>query len=130
MKITRSFSVLALTLIALISSLLSGCTTAPAATVSELAPGGTLRAAINLGNPILATRDPATGQARGVSVDLSRELAQRLGVKLELITFTSAGQVVDAVKDAKPWAWAVPTTSSSNAKSRPPPWFARPPPRL
>ena len=94
----------AATLLLGLASVLSACSSAPkvpAATVSELAPGGTLRAAINLGNPILASRDPATGQARGVSVDLSRELAQRLGVKLELVTFTSAGQVVDAVKDAK-----------------------------
>ncbi len=100
MKITSIFTALALAL----ASVLSACSSnpkVPAATVSELAPGGTLRAAINLGNPILATRDPATGQARGVSVDLSRELAQRLGVKLELITFTSAGQVVEAVKEAK-----------------------------
>ena len=52
----------------------------PPAAISELAPDGRLRAAINFGNPILATRDPATGEARGVSVDLARELARRLGV--------------------------------------------------
>ena len=37
---------------------------APAAVVSELAPAGKLRAAINFGNPILASKDPATGEAR------------------------------------------------------------------
>ena len=87
-----------------LASVLSGCSSnpkPPAAAISDLAPGGTMRAAINFGNPILSNRDPATGQPYGVSVDLSRELAQRLGVKLELITFTSAGQVVDAVKNAK-----------------------------
>lgn len=62
---------------------------------STLAPTGKLRAAINFGNPILATRDPATGEPRGVSVDLSRELAKRLGVPVELVTFTAAGKVVD-----------------------------------
>ena len=36
---------------------------------------GTLRAAINLGNPILANKD-ASGQPYGVSVDLARELEQ------------------------------------------------------
>lgn len=56
-----------------------------------------MRAAINLGNPILAGRD-AAGQPAGVSVDLARELATRLGVKLELLTYTSAGQVVEALK--------------------------------
>src|SRR6185369_1416805 len=42
--------------------------------VAGFAPTGTLRAAINLGNPILAGSDPSTGAARGVSVDLAREL--------------------------------------------------------
>jgi polar amino acid transport system substrate-binding protein len=66
--------------------------------MTELAPSGTLRAAINFGNPILASRDAASGEARGVSVDLARELARRLGVPLQLVTFPSAGRVVDAVK--------------------------------
>ncbi|MET0964448.1 MAG: ABC transporter substrate-binding protein [Noviherbaspirillum sp.] len=71
---------------------------APAAAVSELAPSGKLRAAINFGNPILATRDAASGEARGVSVDLARELARRLGVPVELVTYTAAGKVVEGVK--------------------------------
>lgn len=76
-----------------------GCASAPpAAAVAELAPGGTLRAAINFGNPILATKDSATGEPRGVSVDLAREAGKRLGVPVQLVTFTSAGQVVEAVK--------------------------------
>ena len=68
---------------------------------SELAPTGKLRAAINFGNPILATQDAATGEARGVSVDLARELGKRLGVPVELLTFAAAGKVVEAVKDAQ-----------------------------
>jgi polar amino acid transport system substrate-binding protein len=74
------------------------------AVVAELAPTGTLRAAINFGNPILATSDAATGEARGVSVDLSRELAKRLGVPVELVTFTAAGKVVEGLKAG---AWDV-----------------------
>ncbi len=88
-------------------ALLSACAsrpTAPQAAVSELAPTGKLRAAINFGNPILATRDPASGQPRGVSVDLSRELAARLGVGLELVTFDAAGKVVEAARSG---AWDV-----------------------
>lgn len=84
-----------------LTSLLGACSSVPRAAVTELAPSGTLRAAINFGNPILATRDTTTGQARGVSVDLSRELAKRLGVPVELVTFPSAGQVVEAVKSGK-----------------------------
>jgi hypothetical protein len=52
---------------------------------AELAPSGTLRAAINVGNPVLASRDSATGEPRGVSVDLARELAKRLNVPFELL---------------------------------------------
>ena len=46
----------------------------PADAVKELAPGGTLRAAINVGNVVLAHKDE-TGQVHGASVDLARELA-------------------------------------------------------
>jgi len=68
-----------------------------AAAVALLAPSGRLRASINLGNPILAGTDPATGRARGVSVDLAGELARRLGVPLETIEFPAAAKSVDAV---------------------------------
>ena len=68
-----------------------------AAAAAELGRSGTMRAAINFGNPILASRD-AAGQARGLSVDLAREAARRLGLALELVLFNSAGSVVEAVK--------------------------------
>ena len=44
--------------------------------VSAFAPGGTLRASINLGNPILANKDAASGEPAGVSVDLARAFAR------------------------------------------------------
>jgi polar amino acid transport system substrate-binding protein len=72
--------------------------------VAELAATGKLRAAINFGNPILATRDPATGEARGTSVDLVRELGSRLGVPVELVLYPSAGNVVDGLRSS---AWDV-----------------------
>lgn len=62
-----------------------------------LAPAGTLLAAINFGNPILASKDAKTGEPFGVSIDIARELGRRLNVPVELVTFTSAGKVVDAV---------------------------------
>lgn len=70
---------------------------ARAAAANELGPTGKLRAAINFGNPILAAHGP-DGQPRGVSVDLAREAARRLGLPIELVTFNSAGNVVEAVK--------------------------------
>lgn len=84
-----------------LSTLLPACASKPAAPVAELAPGGKLKAAINFGNPILAVKDAATGEPKGVSVDLARELGKRLGVPVELVTFTSAGRVVEAVKAAE-----------------------------
>jgi polar amino acid transport system substrate-binding protein len=80
---------------------LAGCATpaskSPAAAAAELGATGKLRAAINFGNPILASRD-ANGEPRGVSVDLAREAARRLGLPVELVLFNSAGSVVEAVK--------------------------------
>lgn len=54
---------------------------APADAVRQLAPTGTLRVAINLGNPVLAQKDAATGELGGVSVALGRELGKQLGVR-------------------------------------------------
>ncbi len=68
------------------------------AVLAALAPTGKLRAGINLGNPVLARQDPSTGEVQGVSVDLSRELARRLGVPLELVTVPAAAKSVEALK--------------------------------
>lgn len=91
---------LALALFLTSSLSMTACSTIAPAARQALAPQGTMRAAINFGNPILAHKD-AAGQPTGVSVDLARELARRLDVKLELVTFTSAGAVVEALKADK-----------------------------
>jgi polar amino acid transport system substrate-binding protein len=90
--------------VALTLLLLGGCAGVPppVVVVSDLAPSGKVRAAINFGNPILATKDAATGEPRGVSVDLARELARRLRVPVELVTYDAAGKVVDGLK-ANAW---------------------------
>ena len=59
----------------------------------EIAPTGTLRAAINYNNPLLARLDPATGALSGLAVDLSGELARRVGVPLEAIPVDAAGKI-------------------------------------
>jgi polar amino acid transport system substrate-binding protein len=64
--------------------------------VRAFAPTGRLRASINTGNAVLAAVDAAAG-ARGVSVDLARGFAERLGVELELVVFDTAAKSVDAV---------------------------------
>jgi polar amino acid transport system substrate-binding protein len=65
--------------------------------LKEFAPTGTLRAAINQGNTVLAQKGP-NGEALGITVDLARELAKRLGLPIELITFDAAGKVFEAMK--------------------------------
>jgi polar amino acid transport system substrate-binding protein len=70
----------------------------PPNVVKELAPSGKLRAAINFGNTVLAQKDPAGGPPRGVSGELARELAKRLGVPIEYVTFDAAGKVFEALK--------------------------------
>ena len=76
--------------------------TLPATIARAFAPTGKLRAAINLGNPILANRDAANGELfgepYGVSIDLARGFAKRLGVEVELIVFDGAAKSVEAVK--------------------------------
>ena len=64
----------------------------------ELAPRGVLRAAINLGNPVLAQMNTENAEVSGVSVDLTRELARRLGVPVKLVLFDTAGRAFGASK--------------------------------
>jgi polar amino acid transport system substrate-binding protein len=71
---------------------------------SEMAPEGVLRAGVNFGNPVIAQKDPAGGDPRGVGPELARELARRLGVAIEYVTFDTAGKMADAVKQG---AWDV-----------------------
>lgn len=70
--------------------------------LKELAPTGRLRAAINLGNAVLAQGTPQ--DPKGITVDLSRELARRTGLPLDLVPFDAAGKVFDALKAG---AWDV-----------------------
>jgi polar amino acid transport system substrate-binding protein len=75
-----------------------------AAVRGDLAPHGRLRAGINYGNFILASKDPASGESRGVAIDLARELARRLGVPVELIAYDGVAAMVDA---ANAGAWDI-----------------------
>ena len=71
--------------------------TIPSHFVQSFAPTGKLHASINLGNPILANRDPITQLPVGVSIDLANAFAQRLGVDVEFLVFDTAAKSVEAV---------------------------------
>ena len=64
--------------------------------VSELAPSGTLRAGVNLSNFLLVTGKTETGDPVGVSPDMARAIADRLGVEVAYVTFASPGELADA----------------------------------
>jgi len=70
-----------------------------AAVARDVAPTGTLRVGIGVapvGSAFWARRDPATGQVVGVTVDLGREYARRLGVPVAFQEYRSSGEVTEA----------------------------------
>ncbi|WP_052336971.1 transporter substrate-binding domain-containing protein [Nocardioides alkalitolerans] len=64
-----------------------------------LCPHGTLRAVINLGNPVLVQGTPDA--PTGVTVDIATELARRLGVDLELRPVGAARDSYAALVDTE-----------------------------
>ncbi len=63
---------------------------------AELAPGGKLRVGLNLSNNTTVTKDAQTGELRGVAVDLSRALAEEMGVAFEPVLYPSATKMAEA----------------------------------
>ena len=64
-----------------------------------LAPSGTLRASINLGNAVLAHGTPE--EPGGITVDLAREVGRRLGLPVELLTFGAAKDSLAAMEQGR-----------------------------
>ena len=62
---------------------------------SELSSNGVLRAAINMSNILLVTDKMSDGTPIGVSPDMAQELARNLNLKLELIPYSSPGEIAD-----------------------------------
>ncbi len=63
---------------------------------AELAPTGVLRAGINLSNFLLVTGKSDSGEPQGVSPSMAAEVARRLGVDLQYVTFNTPGELADA----------------------------------
>src|SRR5574341_2441613 len=63
---------------------------------AALAPTGMLRVGINLGNFLLTSKDPKTGEPCGIAVDLGQELGRRLGVPVEIIGYPTPGELAEA----------------------------------
>ena len=65
---------------------------------AQLTPTGVLRAGINLSNFLLVTGRSANGDPEGVSPDMARAIAGKLGVPLKLVPFKTPGELGDAVE--------------------------------
>lgn len=83
----------------LLALLVAACAVRPpdpsAAVRSVLAPTGKLRVGL-ISVPVYSVRDPYSGELKGVSHDLGRELAARLGVPFEPIVYPNPAAYVAA----------------------------------
>src|SRR5882672_8237129 len=93
---------------ALVVFLAAGCAGTPLAPTpaakAELAPTGTLRVAVFTGNPVLGTRDKASGEVSGTTATMGQALAERAGVPAKIIEYTAIAKLVE---DAKTGAWDI-----------------------
>ena len=85
---------------------LAACASTPPATAprAELAPTGTLRVAVFTGNPVLGTRDKASGEVTGTTVTMGRALAARADVPARIIEYTAIAKLIE---DAKAGEWDI-----------------------
>lgn len=70
----------------------------------ELAPGGVLRAGLNLSNFLLVSGRTASGEPAGVAPDMAAEVARRLGVPVTYVSYKTPGELADA---AETGAWDI-----------------------
>src|ERR1700746_1633918 len=80
------------------SFIIAGPSAMPQQVVSELAPTGVLRAAINSGNFLPVTGRTASGDPEGVAPDMAREVASRLGVPVAYVPYARPGELADAAE--------------------------------
>jgi polar amino acid transport system substrate-binding protein len=88
--------------------LAAGCAGTPPAPTpaakAELAPTGMLRVAVFTGNPVLGTRDKASGEVSGTTATMGRALAGSAGVPAKIIEYTAIAKLVE---DAKTGGWDI-----------------------
>ena len=82
---------------------------------SQLAPGGTLRAALNLSNFLLNSGLSTKGERLGVAPDLARAMAHELGVDVVFVPYPSPAEVADA---ADTGAWTIALIGADPLRAR------------
>lgn len=98
----RSFNAIVLSILLVVSHALAH--PALAEDAHDIAPTGSLRVAVGVGlaaSAFWATRDPATGKPRGVTVELAKAAAEKLHLPLQLVEYPNSGEIAAAgSKDA------------------------------
>jgi polar amino acid transport system substrate-binding protein len=72
--------------------------------MNELAPTGKLRVAIAVGpapSALYAIKDDATGQYRGVTVELGSAMAKKLGIPVEFLPHLASGEIQNSAASGK-----------------------------
>ena len=82
---------------------------------SELAPSGTLRAAINLANFLLVTGRSSGGDPEGVAPDMAAEIARRLDVPITYVPYDTPAKLADAATDD---VWDIGLIGAEPARAR------------
>lgn len=97
----------------LLGVVINGCASIQTAPTPEtrnaLAPTGKLRVGF-LTAPVHATKDAASGEFKGVAVDLGKELARRIGVPFEPVAYSSFPALLAGAKTEE---WDVATMGIS-----------------
>ncbi len=66
--------------------------------VEDIVQAGVLRFGLGLGTPMVAVKDPTTGEVKGVALEMGRALAARIGVKFTSVEYPRPGAVIDGLR--------------------------------
>jgi len=96
-----------LPLLAAAALFLSACASGPVpgpAAKAELAPTGVLRVAVFTGNPVIGSKDAASGEVTGTTAILGEQMARAADLPLKVIEYTAVARLVE---DARAGTWDV-----------------------
>jgi len=98
--------------------LLNGCADMQTVSTQEerqaLAPTGKLRVGFLSSSALYARKDPASGELKGVAIDLGTELARRIGVPFEAVGYPSISAQLAGAKSGE-WDVAMMAINSQRA---------------
>ena len=66
--------------------------------VADLIRAGKVRVGLGLGTPVMAVKDPVTGEVRGLALDLARALAARMGIELQSVLYPRPGAIMEGLR--------------------------------